>query len=466
MERRNLMQALGAALGIGAIGNAAASTRNKVADKIADGDVVAQDDVIVPGKQPRYDGQFNRLPGDHGGFDHVIHYLAEGVTDFENVTGDEDGLGEEYESFDDPATFFQLGLMKRTREEARADRREAHRHWDEFYGVDFDRVSDMSDEEVLTETAQGENTEGDTIMEEVPTLLHPGIGYTAYVQSGFGVPNNRNTGEDLGSDFDGDTTNRDYRVTNKIRDGGWWVLAPRTRGEEDLDKLRTRDGDKPLFWYNKDGKKRSGGDDKYDFSGEYDGPGEPSGDPPVGLDAAIFDSLPSRMGVFWGEYNIMRGKNEDPLTIHYESRFPTEFRPKSGLLRAFICELGAYEAETDRNPQGLGRVHGTAYPLQTYPEGDGEGPQRGLIGTIKNLLTFPPTYIRPREQDAVGLPGGDESDVPEGRRTGLGRGEGQTGIPGYPSFWTGSGNINRGGGGSGGGGNGGPPSDNPGRGNN
>lgn len=449
MERRDLMKTIGgigAALGLGGVGNAAAATRDKVANAIASGEVNAQvgDDAIVPGRQPTFDGNFNMLPSDHGGFDFVVHYHAEGVTDFENVTGNEDGLGEAYESFDTPVEFFELGLMKRTRTEAEEDRREAHQHWRNFWGVEFGDPADLGDP--VVDIATGENANGDTIMEEVPTLLHPGIGYTAYNQSGFGVPNNRNTGADLGSTFDGDTTNRDYRVTNKIRDGGWWILSGRTRGENDLSNLVDGDqGTRPFFWFNPDtNQKRSGGDDKYDFSGTDDIGGETIGDdpgePPVGLDAAVFDSLPARTGLFWGEYNIMRGRNDDPLLIHYESRFPTEFRPKSGLIRAFICELGAYEAETDRNPQGLGRVHGTAYPLQTFPEGqiDGE-PQTGLIGTIRNVLTFPPTYIGPREHDAVGLPG--PSGLPV--ESGLGRGGGQPGIPGFPSFWEGSGNIRR-----------------------
>jgi hypothetical protein len=285
----------------------------------------------------------------------------------------------------------------------------------------------------------------DAAIPDTPLMLEPKVGYSNYFKSGTGIPNN--------VDGEKGTTNLDPFTTNKVRDGGYWIFAiedddvplgyltseltdyeAEYTEEERTSKIGTVLGGKPTFWYNTaaDGEKRTGRGVK--------GGKEPEVEPPdkldldgVGPDSPIHDGLPEQGGFFWGDYNIYRGEQRDPLIIHYDSRLPTEFNPHSGIPRAFMCELQCAEFETDRNPYGLGRVHGSTYPAGTtignvngHNYRENGAPDGMPASTIRNMLTFPPSVTRGRDSDVEGghnvAPG-----LPENRFA-----DSQADMPGFP----------------------------------
>jgi len=412
MDRRKLMQAIGglgiaSTLGLGATGTALADDHGGGKGR-DDGDGNGSNGSGTGSGYTPYGGRSTKTAPELGGYDNVLMYLAAGIVDGPTESPRED----------DPnrIKWFQKDLMGRTMEEIVADRQACHDHWKSFWGVAYDgdaggtvHVVDPvtgAETELADPPSNGEVTEDnvfetfvwkpdgtDAVVREFALMLDPKIGYTNYLKSGDSVPNNHEPGAG--------TTNRDPFTPNKIRDGGYWIFGV---GEDDipLDSLYG----KPTFWYTDDGEKRMGGDDKLYLDG-------------IGPDRAIHDELPQQTGLFWGDYNIFRGDEQDPLIIHYESRFPTEFNPHSGIPRAFMCELQCAEFETDSNPKGLGRVHGSTYPAGTT-EGNVNGPNDNgggtPVGTIRNVLTFPPTRNRPNV--APGLPG-DAADS-------------QHDIPGFP----------------------------------
>ncbi|WP_128226417.1 hypothetical protein [Halobacteriaceae bacterium SHR40] len=425
------------------------------------------------GQYTPYGGQDTKTAPELGTFDHVLAYLAEGIVD---------GPTESPEEFQPDPTlikWFQEGLMRRTPEEVRDDRQACHDHWLDVFGLDLEArhmgetwlvdagtlvpplggsgpkaswVKDGNGPDEFTgeklEEGEGVTTEnmyktfvwfpdpeGDetnAVIPETPLMLDEKIGYTNYFKSGTTVPANSEPDNDVGG-----TTNRKPFVPNKIRDGGYWIFAVEDDGiplsylQENLEESEVG---RPTFWFNTqaDGEKRMG----RGVAG-----GRESGVDPqdklyldgVGPDSAVHDGLPQQVGFFWGDYNIYRGENQDPLIIHYDSRFPTEFNPHSGIPRAFMCELQCAEFETERNPLGLGRVHGSTYPAATtYGNVNGhnfreDGPPEGFTAsTIRNMLTFPPSLTRGREADdeirAFNIAPGLPEDAFES----------QTEIPGYP----------------------------------
>ncbi|MFU8868185.1 hypothetical protein [Natronococcus sp.] len=357
-----------------------------------------------PGRLPRYDGADTRVPPDIGGQEFALMYYAEGVLTGPNPSG---GFG--FGEFDSPAEHFHLGVMDRSIDQALDDRRDAHEHYREYWGIDFDAGLDNEEvtEETLFQVHDGYNANGVKIAEEVPTQLHPEVGYSNYWISGYGMPNNWEP--------ETNTTNRDPRVTNKVRDGGWWVDVDLNGDGYDDGFAEAEEGavgnlvGEPTFWYN----------DKLSLE-----------DTP-GLDQAIHDGYPAgETDLFWGNYSIKLGDQETPLDeIHYESRFPTELGARSGIPRAFICELefarkdgrnvrdlrqNERHRQQLRNELTLGRVHGTVYPDGRLPEGHpleddaGEYPVR----TLRNVLTFPPSRNR---ADGGVVPGVGADDMSLGQ---------------------------------------------------
>lgn len=427
-----------------------------------------------------YGGTDTKTAPEVGGFDHVLAYLAEGIVD---------GPTEAPEEFQPDPTlieWFQEGLMRRTPEEVRDDRQLSHDHYINHWGLDLDAramgetwlvdagtlvpplggggpkaawAKDGNGPDEFTgrklEAGEGVTTEnmyktfvwfpdpdGDTtdaVVPDTPLMLEPKVGYSNYVKSGTQIPNN--------VESENGTTNRDPFRTNKIRDGGYWIFAVEDDGiplEYLVDnlaefqgesKLGTKLGGKPTFWFNTaaDGEKRRGRGVK--------GGTEPSVEPPdkldldgVGPDSPVHDGIPAQAGFFWGDYNIYRGADREPLIIHYDSRIPTEFNPHSGIPRAFMCELQCAEFETDRNPYGLGRVHGSTYPAGTtvgningHNYRENGAPDGAPASTIRNMLTFPPSITRGRDSE---VEGGHNvaAGLPENRFA-----DSQTEMPGFPS---------------------------------
>lgn len=331
---------------------------------------------------------------------------------------------------------------------------------DEFTGQrleEFNEANSDGAEGVTTENMyktfvwfpdpDGYHTEA--VVPDTPLMLEPKVGYANHLKSGTQVPNN--------IDSENGTTNRDPFTTNKVRDGGYWIFAveeddiplsyltselveyeEESDEEERTSKVGTVLGGKPTFWYN------TAADDEKRMGRGVEGGNEPETEPPdklnldgIGPDSPVHNGIPQQGGFFWGDYNIFRGEDEEPLIIHYDSRIPTEFNPHSGIPRAFMCELQCAEFETDRNPYGLGRVHGSTYPASTtlgnvnghnYRE---FGPPEGMpTSTIRNMLTFPPSITRGRDSDVDGghnvAPG-----LPENRFA-----DSQTEMPGFPEAFT------------------------------
>jgi hypothetical protein len=57
----------------------------------------------------------------------------------------------------------------------------------------------------------------DAVVREFALMLEPKVGYSNYVKSENSVPNNHEP--------DNDTTNTDPFTTNKVRDGGYWIVG-------------------------------------------------------------------------------------------------------------------------------------------------------------------------------------------------------------------------------------------------
>jgi hypothetical protein len=487
MDRRDLMKALGSIGIAGGLGTgvAAASNHN---DGAGNGQGRGQQGGTgqaggTGGGYTPYGGRTTKTPPALGTFDHTLMYLAEGIVDGATESPHADPDSEYYDVGGvegDPllAKFWHFDIQKRTVDEIIADRQAHHDFMRRHYGIDMqasaygearsvppgtlapplgqrgnkarwafpgegsdeftgEPVDDGITEENLFDTfvwrpdPSGDKTEA--VVPETSLMLEPKVAYTNYLKSGASVPANDE------ADTLGGTTNRDTFTTNKVRDGGYWIFAVEDDGiprEFIRESLVDAGEAPPQFWYNvqADGELRTGRGVK--------GGREPGVSPPdklfldeVGPDAEFHTGLPEEMGTFWGHYNINRGENRDPLSIHYRSGFPTEFNPHSGIPRAFMCELQCEEFATERNPKGLGRVHGSTYPTGTTMNGNTNGhnfrengaPDGAPTSTIRNVLTFPPTLTRGRGSDPAGerqynvAPGWPE-EMPDS----------QFDIPGYP----------------------------------
>ncbi|MEF8864109.1 MAG: hypothetical protein V5A40_20535 [Haloarculaceae archaeon] len=493
MDRRKLMQTIGglgiaSTLGLGATGTAAADDHgNGNGSSNGNGNGNGGSSGTGAGYTP-YGGRSTKTAPELGTFDHALMYLAEGIVDGPTESPYAEEGSEHYDTGGvegDPllAKLWHFDIQQRTVEEVIADRK-AHQDFIlDHYGIDmqgraygeartvppgtlapplgqrgpkarwaFPEHRDEAPEDfpLGKEVTKGitednmfdtfvwmpdpDGDETDAVVPSTSLMLEPKIGYTNYLKSGTSVPANDEADNDLGG-----TTNRDEFSTNKVRDGGYWIFAVE---DDDIPRefirggLEETDWGRPQFWYNTqaDGELRMGRG--------VEGGRDPNVDPQdklfldgVGPDAGFHEGLPEEMGTFWGHYNIYRGENRDPLSIHYRSGFPTEFNPHSGIPRAFMCELQCEEFVTDRNPKGLGRVHGSTYPTGTTVNGNTNGhnfredgaPAGAPASTIRNTLTFPPSLTRGRESDPAGerqyniAPGWPEA-MPDS----------QFDIPGYP----------------------------------
>lgn len=133
---------------------------------------------------------------------------------------------------------------------------------------------------------------------------------------------------------------------------------------------------------------------------------QPRPDWPIGFLSAGTD-------YFWGNYNLKFGRQEETVTIHYQSEVPTRFRDFDGIPEAFICEIVPNPGATDvddfffdngyadadgslsgfadlsdpnlngQAPFGYGRIHGTSYPR-------GVDAQGRTTFHLRNWLLFPP----------------------------------------------------------------------------
>ena len=492
MDRRKLMQAIGglgiaSTLGFGATGTALAQDDGKGKGR-GEGD----DDDDEAGSSGSgtgtgagytpYGGRTTKTAPELGTFDHALMYLAEGIVDGATTSPHANEDGEHYSTGGvdgDPllAKFWHFDIQMRTVDEVIADRQAHHDYMLEHYGIEMQggvygearsvppgtlapplgqrgpkakwAFPDEGPDEFTGEPVNGITEENlfdtfvwkpdpygnvtDGVVPETSLMLEPKVGYTNYLKSGTSVPANDEADNALGG-----TTNRDTFTTNKVRDGGYWIFAVE---DDDIPREFIRDSledagrDPPRFWYNTeaDGELRLGRG--------VEGGKEPDVDPPdklfldgVGPDAGFHEGLPEEMGTFWGHYNINRGENQPPLSIHYRSGFPTEFNPHSGIPRAFICELQCEEFVTERNPKGLGRVHGSTYPTGTTVNGNTNGhnfrkhegaPDGYGASTIRNVLTFPPTLTRGRES------GGAKANVTPGWPDAMP--DSQFDIPGSPA---------------------------------
>jgi hypothetical protein len=483
MDRRDLMKT------IGGIGIAGAFGTGRAAAQQGNGNAnggQGNDSGQGAGYTP-YGGKRTQTAPALGTFDHVLMYLAEGIVDGPTESPYAEEGTEHYDTGGvegDPllAKFWHFDIQRRTVQEVIDDRQAHHDYILDHFGIDMqgsaygaarsvppgtfapplgqrgpkarwafpdygpdeftgDPVTEGITEQNLFDTfvwmPDPSSNVTDAVVPETSLMLEPKVGYTNYVKSGAGVPANDE------ADSLGGTTNRDTFTTNKVRDGGYWIFAVE---EDDIPRWFIRDSMEdaglapPQFWYNvqADGELRTGRG--------VEGGTEPEVSPPdklfldgVGPDAEFHKGLPEEMGTFWGHYNITRGENRPPLSIHYRSAFPTEFNPHSGIPRAFMCELQCEEFATDRNPQGLGRVHGSTYPTGTTANGNTNGhnfrrdgtPAGAPASTIRNVLTFPPSLTRGRASDPEGerrynvAPGWPET-MPDS----------QFDIPGYPEALT------------------------------
>ncbi len=476
MDRRDLMKTIGGIGIAGALGTgAAAAGGHEDGGNEGGGTSGGRGGGYTP-----YGGRDTKTAPELGTFDYALMYLAEGVVDGPTESPYAEPGSEHYSTGGvegDPllAKFWHFDIQKRTVQEVIDDRQAHHDYILDHFGIDMqgsvygearsvtpgmlapplgqrgpkarwafpgygpdkftgDPVEDITTDNLFDTFVWMPDPYGnvtDAIVPETSLMLEPKIGYTNYLKSGAAVPANDEADNDLGG-----TTNRDSFTTNKVRDGGYWIFAVE---EDDISREFIRDsmedaGEQPPgFWYNvqADGELRMGRG--------VEGGKEPDVNPPdklfldgVGPDAEFHKGLPEEMGTFWGHYNIYRGENQDPLSIHYRSGFPTEFNPHSGIPRAFICELQCEEFATERNPKGLGRVHGSTYPTGTTVCANTNGhnyrrdgtPAGAPASTIRNVLTFPPTLTRGRES------GGAKANVSPGWPDAMP--DSQFDIPGYP----------------------------------
>ena len=132
---------------------------------------------------------------------------------------------------------------------------------------------------------------------------------------------------------------------------------------------------------------------------------------------------PRNTDFFWGNYNLNFGTRDDQkITLHYQSEVPTDFRPSDGVPEAFLCDLcpnpgsaeidaradmdagtgiqlfdstGEVSGFADRSnpeldgqmsfgaPGFYGRVHGTSYPRAKRSDGI-------VTYHFRNYLLWPP----------------------------------------------------------------------------
>lgn len=252
MDRRDTLKTIGgigaaSLFGVGATGTALADEHK------------AEGERNNPGRVGRYNGNQTLVPPDLGGFDKVLLYLADG-----NPNPDWDGVAY--------AEQFQREIMDRDVDEIIDDKQAAVDFYAERFGLDF---PDATEEDLFTSVSSQSGV--DATLD--PLMLDPDVGYTAYVISGRGMPNNYGDG----------TTNTETESTGKVRDGGWMANI------------------------HEDGT----------LGGVYgdEGPSD------VGEGALLA----------FGDYNIRMGDQEDPVVIHYESEHPI---PKPGRVPvAFNCDL-------------------------------------------------------------------------------------------------------------------------------
>lgn len=252
MNRRDTLKTIG----IGALFGATAGTATATPGQ-------GGSDSNNPGRVGNYNGNKTLVPPNLGGFDRVLLYLADG-----EPTPGWDSVAE--------AEQFQRDIMGRSTDEIVADRNAAVEFFDERYGLDFPEAGEDDVFDVV-DTQSGVDA---TLR---PQMLDPGTGYTAYVVSGKGMPNNHGDG----------TTNLDTESTGKVRDGGWWATI-----NEDVE-----------------------------LGGNY-GAGGPS-------------EVEAGSIVLFGDYNIRMGDQESPIVIHYDSEHPVA--PAGRAPRAFNCDLSHEE---------------------------------------------------------------------------------------------------------------------------
>ena len=255
MQRRETLKTIGGVsiasiLGLGASGTAAAGTHGRGGQ------------TRNPGRVGRYNGNRTLVPQKLGGFDRVLLYIADGLT--EEETG-WDGAAN--------AEFFQREIMGRSDEEILETRNEAVEFHREFAGLEFPEA----DPDNLFGAVESED--GTAILSA--GMLDPGRGYTAYVVSGRGMPNNHGDG----------TTVTDPEVTGHVRDGT--------------------------------------------FGARFTEPTELGGS--YGAEFPDYAEVPAGASLPFGDYNIRMGDNEDPIEIRFFPEHPVIFEGPAP--SAFNCEL-------------------------------------------------------------------------------------------------------------------------------
>lgn len=254
MDRRDTLKAIG----IGALFGASANTVSATSGEDDESDDHSENN---PGRVGTYNGNKTLAAPNLGGFDKVLLYMRE--------PGPSDDDGEV------SGRRFQEDIMGRTMDEIVGDRNAGVEFFEERFGLEFPKA----DEDTVFDSVSSENDIEATLK---PMMLAPSAGYTAYVISGRGMPNNHGDGH----------TNINPEVTGKVRDGGWWAF---------LDEASA-------------------------YSGEYGN--------------EIYDGeFPEGSLVLWGDYNIRMGDQEDPIVIHYDSDHPVPFGRDSPAPMTFNCRV-------------------------------------------------------------------------------------------------------------------------------
>lgn len=250
MKRRTTLKSIG---GIG------------VASVLGVGGTVAADDHGQrgrnknPGRVATYNGKTTKTAPGLGGFDKVLLYLADPDPDWDGEVS---------------AERFQEEIMDRSTAEAVEDKNAGIEFFEERFGIEFPEATE-------DDVYESVDSVGDIDATLNPTMLSPGVGYTAYVVSGRAMPNTHGDGH----------TNTDPELTGKVRDGGWWASL----------------------------------NEETSFCGEYED-----------VDDREF---PEDTIVLWGDYNIRMGDREDPIVIHYDSDHPVVPGGHTPAPRAFNCRL-------------------------------------------------------------------------------------------------------------------------------
>ncbi len=270
MQRRDTLKTVGgigiaSLLGLGASGSAAANQHGQSRN---------------PGRVGQYSGCRTLVPPDLAGFDHVLTYIADGEPD------------PEWDGGPAGAEYFHRDILGRTDEEILERRNEAIDFHYERYGVEFPKAE--SHDELFDVV----DSIGDIDATLSPGMLDPARGYTAYVVSGRGMPNNYGDG----------TTNTDPQATGHVRDA---TFGARFNEETEV-----------------------GGEYAEQFGDDY----------PDDIVVPEGASLP------WGEYSIRMGDNEEPINITFFPQHPVIIQGAAP--SAFNCGL-------HHEKWGEGQVHGT-----------------------------------------------------------------------------------------------------------